>query len=146
MMTAQALQAGEDPLRAFYATQKKTLEINPRHPLIESMLAKVESKELESLNEISRLLYEVTALRSGYNIKDTADFATRVERVIRTNLGVDLGAQASLDDIEAAPEADDEADGDKEKKPAAEEKDADEEVDADEKAEKDEEAPEHDEL
>lgn len=102
LMTSQALGSNEDPTREYMASQKKTFEINPRHPLIESLLEKVQNKEMESVQEVARLLYEVTAIRSGYMVKDSLEFANRIERVIRRNMNVDLDAQATLEDIEPA--------------------------------------------
>jgi heat shock protein beta len=95
LMNSQALGNNDDPMRSFMATQKKTLEINPRHPLVNSMLAKVEAKETDGVDELAKLLYEITAIRSGYLVKDTMDFANRIERVIRLNLGVDPTAQVN---------------------------------------------------
>eukprot|EP00158_Paraphelidium_tribonemae_P009981 Partr_v1_DN29021_c0_g1_i2_m58796 putative Heat shock protein len=108
MMSSQALNSGEDPMRAFQSMQKKTLEINPKHPIIVKMLADVESDQVgANTDELAQVLYEVTAIRSGYQLKDTSEFANRIERVLRTSLGVDLDAEVDLDDIVEAPEKDD---------------------------------------
>jgi heat shock protein beta len=94
LMTSQALQAGENYMAQFQSTPKKTLELNPTHPLVEALLKRVDSGErTEDLAELCRVVYETTAIRSGYSVKDSAAFAQRVERVIRTNLGVDQSAE-----------------------------------------------------
>jgi heat shock protein beta len=39
---SNAHQKSDDPQRSYYLNQKKTLEINPRHPLIKELLRRVE--------------------------------------------------------------------------------------------------------
>uniref|UniRef100_A0A8W4FFV2 94 kDa glucose-regulated protein n=1 Tax=Sus scrofa TaxID=9823 RepID=A0A8W4FFV2_PIG len=45
IMKAQAYQTGKDISTNYYASQKKTFEINPRHPLIRDMLRRVKVEE-----------------------------------------------------------------------------------------------------
>ncbi len=42
IMKSQAYAKAKDPTQDFYANQKKTLEINPRHPVIKELLKRVE--------------------------------------------------------------------------------------------------------
>jgi heat shock protein beta len=42
LATSNAHQKSDDPQRSYYLNQKKTLEINPRHPLIKELLRRVE--------------------------------------------------------------------------------------------------------
>ena len=82
------------PLPSFYAGQKKTLEINPRHPLIRELQRRVEKEEQDqTTSDLARVLYEAALLRSGFTLKDSADFAGRIERMLRLSLGVDLSAE-----------------------------------------------------
>lgn len=54
----------------YYATQKKTLEVNPRHPLIKELLKRVEAnKDDQTAKDLSRVLLETATLRSGYLVK-----------------------------------------------------------------------------
>jgi len=39
---SNAHQKSDDPQRSYYLNQKKTLEINPRHPLIRELLRRVQ--------------------------------------------------------------------------------------------------------
>jgi heat shock protein beta len=39
---SNAHQKSDDPQRSYYLNQKKTLEINPKHPLIKELLRRVE--------------------------------------------------------------------------------------------------------
>lgn len=79
---------------SFYAGQKKTLEINPRHPLIRELQRRIENEEQDqTTSDLARVLYEAAVLRSGYALKDSADFAGRIERMLRLSLGVDVSAE-----------------------------------------------------
>lgn len=85
------------PPSSFYAGQKKTLEINPRHPLIRELQRRVDKEEQDQTTaDLARVLYEAAALRSGYALKDSADFAGRIERMLRLSLGVDLSAEVCM--------------------------------------------------
>lgn len=78
----------------FYSSQKKTLEINPRHPLVKELLSRVENdEEDEAALELAMVLFETATLRSGYGLKDMAAFSERVEKMMRRSLGVSLDEQ-----------------------------------------------------
>jgi molecular chaperone HtpG len=61
---------------------KKTLELNPHHPVIKEMLNKVkqsegENEELETeLREYADLLFNMAMLNSGFNIENPIEFST----------------------------------------------------------------------
>ena len=65
---------------ANYMLAKKTLELNPHHPVIKEMLSKVkesegENQEIESeLQEYADLLYNMALLNSGFLIETPTDF------------------------------------------------------------------------
>ena len=55
---------------SYYANQKKTLEVNPRHPLVKELLKRVETdKEDKTAKDLARVLFETATLRSGYMVK-----------------------------------------------------------------------------
>ena len=117
-------------MKGYYATLKKTLEINPKHPLILGLKKQVEKGESSvDLEEKAQVLYETSLLRSGFDLKDTLDFAARVERVLRLSLGVDLEAEAEVDVVPAPEKTEDESE---EKSAAAGEEGDAEEVEHDE--------------
>lgn len=79
----------EDTMRDWYLSQKKTLELNPRHPLVKELLRRVEAnKEDETAKNMALLMFETSTLRSGYQLEETASFAARVESLLRKTLGV----------------------------------------------------------
>ncbi|KAI1306283.1 Endoplasmin [Halotydeus destructor] len=90
---SNAHSKSKDVTRDYYLSQKKTLEINPRHPLIKELLRRVDAdKEDDTAKTIANLMFETATLRSGYMLSDTASFAQRVEQLLRQNLGVDENA------------------------------------------------------
>jgi len=103
LMQAQAL-GGDDFMRKHYMNQKKILEINPAHPIMEGLLARVISGDDEDVTKQTvKVLYETTLLTSGYAVPNTMNFAKRIEKVIRHFIGVDLEKEAVVD-VKPAPE------------------------------------------
>ena len=67
---------------------KKTLEINPSHPLFESMAAILEKdKESELLKEYTSLLYDQALLLEGSKPRDSTAFVNRVARIMASSAG-----------------------------------------------------------
>jgi len=116
-MKAQALST--DQQKQFLANSKKVLEINPRHPIIKELNNIVnKGGDEKRAEDLSLLLYQTSLLTSGFTVDDTADFASRIQRILKQNLNLDPNAQA-----EPAPELEDEDSED-----AAENDDDEEEV------------------
>ncbi|KAM9468289.1 endoplasmin [Clarias gariepinus] len=100
IMKAQAYQTGKDISTNYYASQKKTLEINPKHPLIKEMLKRVQTNEDDqTASDLAVVLFETATLRSGYQLTDTKAYGDRIERMLRLSMNVDLDEQ-----VEEEPE------------------------------------------
>uniref|UniRef100_A0A914D1S4 Histidine kinase/HSP90-like ATPase domain-containing protein n=1 Tax=Acrobeloides nanus TaxID=290746 RepID=A0A914D1S4_9BILA len=100
IMKSQAYAKAQDPTQDFYANQKKTFEINPRHPVVKELLRRVEAdKEDPTALSTAQLLFETATLRSGFVIQDQVGFAERIEKVLRGSLDLSLDEQ-----IEDEPE------------------------------------------
>ena len=85
------------PTFSYYANQKKTLELNPRHPLVKELKKRVETdKEDQTTKDLAVVLMETATLRSGYNLKDTALFAERIERMLRLSMDISLEEKVGL--------------------------------------------------
>uniref|UniRef100_A0A672I1I9 Endoplasmin n=1 Tax=Salarias fasciatus TaxID=181472 RepID=A0A672I1I9_SALFA len=96
IMKAQAYQTGKDISTNYYASQKKTLEINPKHPLIKQMLSKVnDDAEDQTASDLAVVLFETATLRSGYQLADTKAYGDRIERMLRLSMNIPLDEQAS---------------------------------------------------
>jgi len=74
MMAAQNNAREQDSMmNSYFKNAKKVLEINPRHPLIEGLLEKLEEvgEDDEDLRETVLTLWDTSMVRSGFALKDT---------------------------------------------------------------------------
>lgn len=103
---SNAHQKSDDAQRSYYLNQKKTLEINPRHPLIRELLRRVEADESdETAKNMALMMFRTATLRSGYMLQETSDFADSIERMMRQTLGVSLDEQIEEEEfIDDLPE------------------------------------------
>jgi len=101
IMQSQAYAKAKDPTQDFYATQKKTLEINPRHPVVKELLRRVEADQADQLAANSaQLLFETATLRSGFQLKDTLSFADRVDVMLKSSLALSQDEQPEEEEVE----------------------------------------------
>ncbi|XP_041795413.1 endoplasmin [Chelmon rostratus] len=115
IMKAQAYQTGKDISTNYYASQKKTLEINPKHPLIKKMLKKVnDDAEDQTASDLAVVLFETATLRSGYQLSDTKAYGDRIERMLRLSMNVDVDEQVEEEPEEEPEEAAEDDSEDKE--------------------------------
>merc|ERR1712003_134467 len=131
VMKAQAFQ-NKDQLSM--TSGRKTLEINPNHPVIADLLAKVKvSKDDNAALDTAAVLFQTALIESGYEIADPSALVNRVYRLMSKELGVD--PDAPLKEVEV-PEEEEEAEEDE--KEDDDEKDEEEKEEGGEKAEKEE--------
>merc|ERR1711879_651487 len=127
VMKAQAFQ-NKDQLSTM--SGRKTLEINPKHPVVADMLTKIKAdKEDKAALDTAQVLFQTALIESGYDIADPSALVNRVYRLMSKELGVD--PDAPLKEVEV-PEEEEEAE--EEEKDDSEEEDEKEE-DAEEKME-----------
>lgn len=91
LMKAQTYQKSNDPTQQIYGNQRKTFEINPRHPIIRELKSRIEEDEEDQTNkDLAVLLFETATLRSGFSLQDTFDFAHRIENVLKLYMDISL--------------------------------------------------------
>ena len=109
-------QAFSDPSKAQFLVAKKTLEINPRHPLILELANRAADKpEAQETKDIAELLYDSAVVNSGFALEETKDFSSRLFRLLKSSLNLpslDLAPEADLPPEEEPEE--EEAEGDEE--------------------------------
>merc|ERR1712183_1024897 len=116
VMKAQAFQ-NKDQMSMM--SGRKTLEINPNHPVIIDMLAKVKAdKENAEALDTAQVLFQTSLVESGYEIQDPSALVNRVYRLMSKELGVD--PDAPIKEVEV-PEGEEEAEEDEKEEDDSEE-------------------------
>ncbi|GMT24674.1 hypothetical protein PFISCL1PPCAC_15971, partial [Pristionchus fissidentatus] len=100
IMKSQAYAKAKDPTQDFYMSQKKTLELNPRHPVVKELLKRVESDPEDAKAKFTAaLLFDTATLRSGFSLQDQVDFAERIESILKQSIDVDESAQVEEEQV-----------------------------------------------
>merc|ERR1712070_47203 len=104
IMKAQAFQ-NKDQIQMM--SGRKTLEINPNHPVIHDLLLKVKAdKDDKKAGDTATVLFQTAMLESGYEINDPSALVSRIYSLMSTELGVD--PDAPVKEVEV-PEEEEEA-------------------------------------
>merc|ERR1712170_167295 len=129
IMKAQAFQ-NKDQISMM--SGRKTLEVNPNHPVVVDLLAKIkDDKENAAALDTAQGLFQTALIESGYEIADPSALVSRVYRLMSKELGVD--PDAPLKEVEV-PEEDEEAEEEEEdKEEEGDDKDEEEEKDGESK-------------
>merc|ERR1719236_88425 len=107
VMKAQAFQNKE---QINMMSGRKTLEINPNHPVIANLLEKVKAdKEDKAAVDSASVLFQTALIESGYEIADPTALVTRVYRLMSKELGVDPDAPLKEVEIPDEEEAEEES-------------------------------------
>merc|ERR1712083_1218269 len=107
VMKAQAFQNKD---QVGMMSGRKTLELNPNHPVVVDLLSKVKAdKEDVAALDTAQMLFQTALIESGYEIADPSALVNRVYRLMSKELGVD--PDAPLKEVEV-PEEEEEAEED----------------------------------
>uniref|UniRef100_A0A5S6R027 Heat shock protein 90 n=1 Tax=Trichuris muris TaxID=70415 RepID=A0A5S6R027_TRIMR len=89
LMRSQAYSKSHDPTHEYYLKEKKVLEINPYHPVIKELKQRIDADKDDKLAvSTARLLFDAATLRSGYLLRNSADFADRIDMMLKSALNL----------------------------------------------------------
>merc|ERR1711918_65650 len=94
---------------------RKTLEVNPNHPVVVDLLSKVKAdKEDKAAVDSAQVLFQTALIESGYEIADPSALVNRVYRLMSKELGVDPDAPLKEVEVPEEEEAEEEEKDEKE--------------------------------
>merc|ERR1711907_876262 len=105
---------------------RKTLEINPNHPVVVDLLSKIKAdKEDKAAVDTAQVLFQTALIESGYEIADPSALVNRVYRLMSKELGVDPDSPIKEVEVPEEEEEEEAEDDDDEKDESEEEKSTD---------------------
>jgi len=107
IMKAQALR---DNSMTSFMVSKKTLELNPDHPICEKLREKFTANENDpTVKDLVLLLFDTSMLTSGFSLEKPTIFANRIHKLIKLGLRIYPGDDDDAADVDVQ---DDDSDDD----------------------------------
>jgi len=96
IMKAQTLQNNK---MAFSMAGKKTMEINPKHPIIKKLQDGIIKSSMsdKTISNITQLMYDTSLISCGYTLEDPSMFVSRINNMISMGIDVDVEDTSPVD-------------------------------------------------
>uniref|UniRef100_A0A8P0PCB6 Heat shock protein 90 alpha family class B member 1 n=1 Tax=Canis lupus familiaris TaxID=9615 RepID=A0A8P0PCB6_CANLF len=98
-------QAFRDNSTVGYMMAKKHLEINPDHPIVETLWQKAEAdKNYKAVKDLEVLLFKTALLSSGFSLEDPQTHSNHIYHMIKLDLGIDEDEVTAEEPSAAVPD------------------------------------------
>ena len=97
-----------------YMLAKKTLELNPHHPVNKQLLSELKENDnelSEASTEYANLMFQMAILNSGFVVENPMDLTEPLEKLIKVGFGIARDAAVAEIEIELDDEDEDDEEG-----------------------------------
>ena len=114
LVKAQALQSNAAKVQSQIMMTRKTLEINPDHPIVGRLEQIYKSdKDSKTFRDSVNLLYDTALISSGFTLNEPSKYTDKINKLIALGLGVgqsesDSDTDDTLDKLDNNPSIEDE--------------------------------------
>lgn len=90
---------------------KKTLELNPNHPVMKSLLNELKESDgelTEASTEYANLMFQMAIINSGFLVENPMDLTEPLEKLIKVGFGLERDAPVEEIEVELDDEEEEE--------------------------------------
>lgn len=91
LVKAQALTDHSTQVQSQFMSAKKTMEINPDHPVIKRLEAICDDEsEAKTFRDVTNLMFDTAQISSGFTLTEPTKYANHINRLIALGLDVEV--------------------------------------------------------